>query len=98
MPTYKAFVTRRNGAKLLETFQAGERPHVGHTIQVAGVGAVVTSVNDTHFVDQIRGPLDGVVYAVEGAAAALAPSVEVAGAELPALEAAEAQPDTRLPH
>ena len=97
MPTYKAFVTRRNGSKLLDTLQAGERPHVGHTIRVADVGAVVTSVNENFFVDQLRGPLDGVVYAAEGAAAALAPSAEVAG-ELPSLEASEAQPDTRLPH
>jgi hypothetical protein len=97
MPTYKTFVTRRNGSKVLDTLQAGERPNVGHTIRVAGVGAVVTSVNDTYFIDQLRGPLDGVVYAAEGTAAALPPGAEVAG-ELPSLEASEAQPDTRLPH
>ncbi len=98
MPTYKAFVTRRDGAKLLETFQAGERPHVGHTIRVAGVGVVVTSVNETHFVDQVRGPLDGVVYAVEGAADLLPPSIEAGGAEMVELDASEAQADARLPH
>ncbi len=98
MPTYKTFLTRRDGAKVLDTYETVERPHVGHAIRVGDIGAVVTSVNDTHFIDQIRGPLDGVVYAAEGAAAALPPSVEVAGAELPALDASEAQPDTRLPH
>jgi hypothetical protein len=98
MPMYKTFLTRRNGAKLLDTYQTGERPHVGHTIRVGGVGAVVTSVNDTQFVDQERGPLDGVVYAAEGAADALPPSAEVAGPEVAGLEASESHPETRLPH
>jgi hypothetical protein len=98
MPTYKAFLTRRNGAKVLDTIRSGEPPHVGNAISVGGVGAVVTSVNPTRFVDQERGPLDGVVYAAEGSAQELPPSAEVAVDALDPLEATESHPETRMPH
>jgi hypothetical protein len=98
MPTYKAFLTRRNGAKVLDTYRSGDPPHVGNPIQVGGVGAVVTSVNPTRFVDQERGPLDGVVYAAEGSARGLAPSAEVPVDALESLDASESHPETRLPH
>jgi hypothetical protein len=88
MPTFKLFLTRASGQKVLDTYACSETPHVGDPLRLDTFGAVVTAVNPTPFVDQERGELDGVVYGAEVADAAAAP---------PMLEVPDQIPDASVP-
>jgi hypothetical protein len=90
MATYKVLLTHRDGAESLDVMRTHDEVHVGVPIRVADTLAVVSNVNEMHFTDEVRGQLDGIVYAQEIRSPEEAAAV---GLEAEPAPAAEAAPD-----